>query len=237
MRRPIVTALAACLAVALGGAACSGSNNAKPPTVVGPTAPPAQTAAPPVARRSPSPTPAGALLPPEIPPKAVTDITEQVRPRPGDLPPGFGFGQFEAYQPNQVAVTGFDNPAAVLQRMNATGRLGGYLRQITTPDSPGGAAITIDVWKDAAGAKAYFDQYPRPQVGTHYQEITLPQPLGDQSFAIEVMANGQTGYSISWRRGRIVLGVGEFFAPDKASLDALQPLIEMLDKKAQAAQQ
>src|SRR5581483_9046928 len=196
MRRPILTTLAASAAVALGCAACSGSNNAKPPTAVGPTAPPAQTSAPPVARRSP--TPEAALLTPELPPKAVTDITEQVRPRPADLPPGFGFGQFEAYQPNQVAISGFDNPAAVLQRMNETGRLGGYLRQITTPDSSGGAAITIDVWKDAAGAKQYFDQYPRPAAGIQYQEITLPQPLGEQSFAIEITLNGQTGYSISW---------------------------------------
>ncbi len=235
MRRPIITALAACVAVALGCAACSGANNAKPSNATGPTAPPAQTPGPPAARRSP--TPEAALLPPQLPPKAVTDITEQVRPKPGELPPGFDFGQFEAYQPNQVAITGFDDPAAVLQRMNETGRLGGYLRQITTPDSAGGAAITIDVWKDAAGAKQYFDQYPRPAAGTQYQEITLPQPLGEQSFAIQVTANGQTGYSISWRRGRIILGVGEFFPPGKASLDALQPLIDLLDRKAQAAQQ
>jgi hypothetical protein len=236
MHRSIFTALAACAAVALGSAACSGSNNkTNSSSAVGPTAPPAQTAAPPVARRSP--TPEAALLPPELPPKAVTEITDQVRPKPGDLPPGFGFGQFEAYQPNQVAISGFDDPAGVLQRMNETGRLGGYLRQITTPDSDGGAAITIDVWKDAAGAKQYFDQYPRPAAGTQYQEITLPQPLGEQSFAIQVTLNGQTGYSISWRRGRIILGVGEFFPPGKASLDALQPLIDLLDKKAQAAQQ
>lgn len=236
MRRSIVTALAACVAIAFGGAACNGSNNAKPAIGGGPTAPPPQTAAPTVVGRR-SPTPEAALLPPSLPPRAVTDITDQVRPKPGDLPPGFGFGQFEAYQPNQVAITGFDDPAAVLRRMNETGRLGGYLRQITTPDSAGGAAITIDVWKDAAGAKQYFDQYPRPQAGTQYREITLPQPLGEQSFAIEVMANGQTGYSISWRRGRIILGVGEFFPPGKASLDALQPLIDLLDQKAQAANQ
>ncbi len=234
MRHPILTTLAACVAVALGCAGCSGTNNRTSSTAIGPTAPPAQTPAPPTARRSPT---QAALLPPELPPKAVTDVTDQVRPKPGELPPGFGFGQFEAYQPNQVAVSGFDNPAAVLQRMNETGRLGGYLRQITTPDSAGGAAITIDVWKDAAGAKQYFDQYPRPAAGTQYQEITLPQPLGDQTFAIQVTLNDQNGYSISWRRGRIILGVGEFFPPGKASLDALQPLIDLLDKKAQAAQQ
>ncbi len=235
MRRLVILVVPAAL---LALAACGGSNNKKAtsPTAAGPTAPPAQTAAPAQAQRG-SPTPGVSLEPPGAPPKAVTDITEQVRPKPGGRSPGFGFGQFEAYQPNEAAVSGFENPAAVLDLMNTTGRLGGYLRQITTPDSPGGAGVTIDVWKDAAGAKQYFDQYPRPAAGTQYQEITLPQPLGEQSFAIQVTGNGQIGYSIAWRRGRIILGVGEFFLPDKASLDALQPLIDLLDQKAQAAQQ
>jgi len=225
----------ALVAAALVLTACGGSNHKRnSPRAAGPTAPPAQTA---TAERGASPTPAVTLRPPGAPPKAVTDITEQVRPRPGELPPGFGFGQFEAYQPNEVAVNGFADPAAVLQRMNQTGRLGGYLRQFTTQESPSGAAITIDVWQDAAGAKQYFDQYPRPEAGTQYHEVTLPRPLGDQSFAIEVTSNGQTGYSLSWRRGRIILGVGEFFPAGNASLAALQPLIDLLDQKAQAAKQ
>ena len=182
-------------------------------------------------------TPGATLRGAPVPSKAVTDITEQVRPKSGELPQGFGFGQFQGYQPNESAVQGFANPEALLKRMNDTGRLGGFFQQIGMADSPGGAGITIDVWQDAAGAKAYFDDYPRPEGNVDLNEIPVPQPLGEQSYAIEYRLNGQTGYSLAWRRGRIILGAGAAFPPGKAALDKLQPLLDLLDKKAQAAQQ
>lgn len=242
MRRFVPIAALGLLLTACSGGANSNTNtnrNAGAVPTVAASAPSAQTAmaSRPTAAATPEGTPGPTLRGAPVPAKAVTDITEQVRPKSGELPQGFGFGQFEGYQPNESAVQGFANPDAVLQRLKDSGRQGGFFQQITMADSPGGAGITIDVWKDAAGAKAYFDDYPRPDKSVDFSEISLPRPLGEQSFAIEYRVNGQTGYSLAWRRGRIVIGAGASFPPGKASLDKLQPLLDLLDKKAQAAQQ
>jgi len=237
MRGPQLLPAVAGLAL-LALTACSGSNKKTSPSLptVAPSFPArsAQTprgagiATPPVAQRFVTPAPS---------PAQVTDLTDMIRLRAGDLPQGFGLGQFQAYQPNEAAVNGYENPQDVLSRMNATGRLGGLVQQITSPDSQGGLGVTIDVWKDAAGAKTFFDQYPRPDPSITYKEITLPQPPGEQVFAIQASTNGQTAYSVSWRRGRLILGVGEIFPAGKESLDKLQPIIDLVDRKAQAAAQ
>ncbi len=214
--------------------ACSSSNNASSAPTASrtiATAPPAQTAI--IAARTPG---APALATPAPAPADVTRLTEQVRLKITELPQGFSFGQFAGYQANEAAVTGFDDPQGVFNRMNSTGRLGGYVQSLVAPDSSG-ASYTIDVWKETAGATSYFDQYPRPDKSLTYQAIDLPRPLGDQSLAYQYQANGQTGYAVAWRRGRLILGAGELFMPGKESIDKLMPLITALDQKAQAAQQ
>jgi hypothetical protein len=223
------------LVAALVLGACGG--NSKPADRAGanvaarPTAPPAQ---PPLPF---TPTPILDLGTPEPPPPDVVTLTDQVRLKITQLPRDFGYGQFQAYQSNQQAVSGYDDPQGVLARMNATGRRGGILQQIITPLNPTGAGITVEVWKDAAGAKQYFDQYPRPEKSLKYQVIDPPRQVGDQTFAIRYELGGNVGYVISWRRGRLILGVGDQFQPGKESLDELMALVDLLDKNAQAAKQ
>jgi len=227
MRRTTLVTLVAVLLVVSGCGGSKPSNN----TVLVPTAPPAQTA---VIRAS-TPSRAG-ITTPEPPSNAVTGVVDQLRLKITELPRDFGYGQFAAYQSNEAAVAGFDDPVGVLDRMNKTGRLGGYVQQLTTPDGPT-AAYTIEVWKDAAGAKAYFDQFPRPDKSLSYKVITLPQPLGDQSFAYQYDAGSKTGYSIAWRRGRFILGAGDSFASGKESLDRIMQIVNLLDQKAQSLPQ
>jgi len=166
----------------------------------------------------------------------VKSVVDQLRLKITELPRDFGFGQFATFQSNEAAVGGFDDPVGVLERMNETGRLGGYVQQLSTRDGPT-AAYTIEVWKDAAGARAYFDQFPKPDKSLSYKVITLPQTLGDQSFAYQYDAGSKTGYSIAWRRGRFILGAGDSFASGKESLDRIMQIVNLLDQKAQSLPQ
>lgn len=153
-----------------------------------------------------------------------------------DLPAGFGIGGLAGYQTVQAAVTGYDNPSAVMDLMTKTGRAGGFIEQIITPDSSNGAGTSVEVWRDATGAKTYFDSYPRPEAGFQYQQIDVPG-LGDQLFAYRYTAGGRIGYSIAWRRGRVVLGAGETLNPGNDSIDRILMLVQLLDKKAQSVSQ
>jgi hypothetical protein len=123
----------------------------------------------------------------------------------------------------------------VLKLFTDTGRQDGYIQQVNSPDGGSGIGVSIEVWQDAAGAKAYFDQFPQPPAEAKAQPFALPQPLGEQSFAYRYAAGAGSGTSIAWRRGRVVLGVGET-ASGQAVLDHLQQIAALLDAKAQAAQ-
>lgn len=211
---------------------CSGSASPKAAVTVPPTVPPAQTSV----IRTTTPDSPAVFATPQPQPAEVTAIIDQVRLKITELPREYSYGPFAASQPNEFAVQGYDDPAGVLDRMRQTGRLGGFVQSLTNSEGPGGA-FTIEVWKDAAGATAYFDHYPRPDKSSIYQEISLSQPLGEQSFVYQYQANGQTGYSLAWRRGRIILGMGMQYFPGKESLDKVTALAMMLDQKAQAARQ
>ncbi len=224
----VTTAIAALLLVA----GCSGSNSPGNRAAVVASAPPAQTA---VIRNSTPAQQLEAATPPPLPPD-VTRLVEEVKLKITELPREYGYGPFAAFQTNEAAVSGFDDPNAVLKQLNDTGRQGGFVQSLTNVGGQGGA-FTVDVWKDATGAKSYFDQFPRPPKGITFQEIQLPQPLGEQSFAYEYQLNGQTGYSLAWRRGRVILGLGLQYFPGKESLDKVMALAMQLDQKAQAAKQ
>ncbi len=163
-------------------------------------------------------------------------VIELVKLDASDLPAGLGIGGLAGYQTIQAAVNGYDNPPAVMELMARTGRGGGYIEQITTAESSNGAGMSIEVWLDAAGAKTYFDSYPRPEAGFQYEQIDVPG-LGDQVFAYRYHSNGRTGYAISWRRGRIVMGVGESLDPANDSIDHVMTIVNLLDKKAQTVPQ
>jgi hypothetical protein len=240
MRHPALLVLAT--AAAACAAACS-SGNAKTsqPSTALPTAPPTQAAAHAATPPPSAVTPNVQISAPTTPSPEVLAILEKVKLTITELPRGFSYGQFQAFQPNEQAVNGYDtDPITLLDRLNKTGRIGGYIQQINAGDGEAGIGVTEEVWKDAAGAKAYFDDFPRPAKSIKYQEITLPQQLGEQVFAYEYTLTGpagnQTGYSIAWRNGRFILGVGEAFPTGKESLDKLMTLATLLDAKATAAQ-
>ncbi len=212
--------------------ACGGSSATKSAATARPTVPPAQTVVIPAT----TPGAGAALGTPQPAPADVTVIVDQVKLNLTELPREYSYGPFSTYQSNEAAVEGFDDPVGVLDRMRKTGRVGGFVQSLTTSDGPGGA-FTIDVWKDAAGATAYFDQYPKPPKSLTFQEVTLPQPLGDQSFAYQYQTNGRMGYVLTWRRGRLILGIGLQYFPGKESLDKITALATLLDQKAQAAKQ
>ncbi|HLZ68953.1 MAG TPA: hypothetical protein VKV26_03485 [Dehalococcoidia bacterium] len=153
----------------------------------------------------------------------------------GDLPAGYSVGGLSGRQSNEQAITGYADPQAVLKLFNDTGRLDGFIQQISSPDSASGVGVSIEVWKDEAGAKLYFDQFPSPPAEVKPQPFTLAQPLGDQSTAYHYTIGAGGGTSIAWRRGRVLLGVGEP-AASQAALDHLLQIAALLDAKAKAAQ-
>ncbi len=167
---------------------------------------------------------------------SASELIDQIKLTAADLPSGFGLGALSGQQSNEQATTGYADPQAVLKLFNDTGRQDGYIQQITSPDSGSGIGVSIEVWGDAAGAKAFFDQFPSPPADVKAQPFTLPQPLGDQSFAYQYALGAGSGTSIAWRRGRVVLGIGEA-ASGQAALDHLLQIAAILDAKAKAAQQ
>jgi hypothetical protein len=172
----------------------------------------------------------------QVPAVDARELIDNVKLNAADLPAGYGLGGLQGYQTSEMAVNGFADPAAVRAQMIRTGRTDGYIEQITTPESSNGAGVSVEVWQDATGAKAYFDNYPRPSSDVDYQQIDVPG-LGDQVFAYRYTINGQTGYSIAWRRGRIILGVGEMVGNASDGLEKVLAVARLVDQKAQAAAQ
>jgi hypothetical protein len=165
-------------------------------------------------------------------PRALIDA---VKPGDSDLPSGFTPGQFSGYQANDQAILGFANPQDVLSLLNSTGRQDGFIEQVNGPN--GTFALSIQVWQDAAGAKTFFDQHPVPDNTVQFKTVQLDQPLGEQYQALLIGSGAQATYALSWRVGRVVLGIGGAAGADgKPSADMLQ-LADFMTKRAQAAQQ
>ena len=163
------------------------------------------------------------------------DLLNALKLQTADLPSGFSVGSMEGFQANEAAVAGYDDPAGTLQLMQRTGRVGGYVQQIADAGSANGAGVSIEVWNDAAGAATYFEHYPHPESSTTYEPIDVPG-LGEQVFAYRYESNGSSGYAVAWRRGRLVLGVGEMVRAGQ-SVDHVLELAKALDKKARSVQQ
>lgn len=223
-------------------AVTAGATAAAPAPTAAQTAPaatvvPAATAAataPPAAAATAAPAPSAASGSGST--ASASDLIDQIKLSAADLPSGYGIGSLAGHQANEQAVTGYADPQAVLKLFNDTGRQDGYIQQISSPDGGSGMGVSIEVWGDAAGAKAYFGQFPSPPAEVKAQPFTLPRPLGEQSFAYQYALGAGSGTSIAWRRGRVVLGIGEA-ASGQAALDHLLEIAMILDAKAQAAQQ
>jgi hypothetical protein len=212
---------------------CACSSSAKSPSATVPaarTVPPAQTAV----IRVPTPPPAVTV---SVPPSDVVRITNDLRLTAADLPSGVRPGPLQGTLSNQAAAVGFASPTAVVDLMQQTGRLGGIAQGLATTDGATAAGVSIEVWKDAQGAQQYFAHYPQPEGPAQITRLSLPQPLGDESFAYQIEQNGQLSYAVNWRRGRIILGVGETFPPSQASLGKTMAIALALDKKAASERQ
>ncbi|HEY8837472.1 MAG TPA: hypothetical protein VIO16_07300 [Dehalococcoidia bacterium] len=166
---------------------------------------------------------------------SLNQILDQAKLLASDLPSGFSLGSLAGFQANENSVTGYDDPQAVLQLMNSTGKMGGYIQQVITPNAANGAGVSIEVWRDADGARTYFASFPKPESSIQYQMITVPG-LADDVYAYQYKTNGGTGYSIAWRRGRLIIGVGEVVKLGE-SVDPVLQLAKLIDQKIQAVQQ
>ena len=162
-------------------------------------------------------------------------ILDQAKLLASDLPSGFSLGSLAGFQANENSVTGYDDPQAVLQLMNNTGKMGGYIQQVITLDAANGAGVSVEVWKDAEGARSYFVNFPKPDPSLQYQVISVPG-LADDVFAYQYKTNGGTGYSIAWRRGRLIVGVGEVVKLG-GLVDPVLQLAKLIDQKIQTIQQ
>lgn len=166
-------------------------------------------------------------------PRALVDA---IKLDDSNLPSGFSLGSLFAYQPNEQAIIGYADPQSVLDLLNSTGRQDGYVEQINGPGSSS-FGVSIQVWKDAAGAKAFFDQHPLPDSSVSYQQVQLDQPIGEQYQALKIAVGAGSRYALSWRVGRVVLGIGGDAGPDGKPSQSMLQLVDLLTKRAQAAQQ
>ncbi|HZU77577.1 MAG TPA: hypothetical protein VFA70_12490 [Dehalococcoidia bacterium] len=200
---------------------------------------PAQTAAPAASAQTAAPSPTATAAPSAasgagngVDPNTLLDA---IKLTSADLPAGFSLGALTSTEQNAQAVDGFDDPQSALSLMNSTGRQIGLVQQVSTPDSSSGAGISIEVWQDDTGAKAWMDSYPAPESDLSPQRLTPPQTVGDQTILYRFNQNGTIIYSMTWRRGRVVLGVGEPFGSDAGAIEKLMQLVNILDAKAVAA--
>ena len=163
-------------------------------------------------------------------------LINQIKPGAGDLPSGYSPGQFAGEQPNAQAITGYANPSDVLSLFTSSGRQDGFVQQIAGPNGET-FGVSYGVWQDAAGAKQFMDNHPLPDSSVTFQQVQLDQPLGDQYQALQIGSGASSSYALSWRVGRVVLGLGGAAGADgKPSADLLQ-LANLLTQRAQAAQQ
>lgn len=149
-----------------------------------------------------------------------------------DLPPGYAVAG-KVQLPNDQAATGYADQQQALQRIQATGRVGGIAQQVLPPSAGvGQIGVSIDAFKDANGAHDWVSNPPAYPPSLKVEPAKLPQQLGEQSTAIHWTQNGSGGYVINFRRGRIVFGLGLSAPVGKESLDPLLQIAHALDVKA-----
>jgi len=149
----------------------------------------------------------------------------------GDLPSGYSLG-VQQELPNATASQGYADPAAVAKEIEQSGRQGGIAQQVFSATSGGELGVTIEAFKDAAGAQAWVAHPPPYPASMNATPATLPAPLGEQDAAIHWTQDGNSGYVINFRRGRFVFGLGLSAPAGTESLNALLPLAQALDAKA-----
>lgn len=161
----------------------------------------------------------------------LTDTLKKYALTPADLPSGYALG-LQQQLPNETASAGFADPAAVVKEIQQSGRQGGIAQQVISTTGAGEMAVTVEAFKDAAGAQDWVAHPPAYPPSMNATPATLPQQLGEQSTAVHWTQDGNGGYLVSFRRGRFVFGLSLGAPSGKESLDALLPLAKSLDANA-----
>jgi hypothetical protein len=149
-----------------------------------------------------------------------------------DLPSGYGAGGLVEV-PNQQAAFDYGDPQAAQHEIADTGRQGGLGQQIFPPAGVAGSiGVSIESFKDAAGAKHWAAEPPGMQAGLNATPVDPGGSFGEASSAVHWNQGAQSGYVLNFSRGRIVYGVGLAAPSGQESLAPVQELARSLDQKA-----
>jgi hypothetical protein len=171
--------------------------------------------------------------PPSTLPPDVLAVLKRYSFRQADLPEGYAAGG-TLEVPNQQAVLDYGNPKAAEQEIAETGRQGGLGQQVFPPPTvTGSIGVSIEVFKDEAGARRWAADPPAMQANLNPTPVDASGPFGEASSATHWTQGAKSGYVLSFSRGRIVYGIGIEAPTGTESLTPAQELARSLDQKAQ----
>ncbi len=122
-------------------------------------------------------------------------------------------------------VSGAEDAAALKTKVLARGWLGTIQMFFGSHDPPT-YFVGFDIYKDEAGAKeaTLTNDFPN-----QFQEVPPPVKLGDDTTAYKGIGSAVGSTAITWRRGRVVIGVQQFGEPGKETFDQIVQIAQALD--------
>jgi hypothetical protein len=182
-----------------------------------------------IAGQAPTPTPTA----PSTLPSDVLTLLQRYTLAQSNLPDGYSAGGIVEV-PNQQAATDYADPQAALQEIAETGRQGGLGQQVFPPPSASGTiGVSIEIFKDPQGAQRWASQPPPLPDSLKPTSVDAGQVAGEASSVTHWTQGSQSGYVLSFSRGRIVYGIGIAAPTGQEVLDPLQTLARGLDQLAQ----
>ena len=170
--------------------------------------------------------------PPSLLPPDVLTVLRRYTLAQSDLPTGYSAGGLLEV-PNDQAANDYADAQVAKQEMSDTGRQGGLGQQLTGPPSIAGTlGVSIELFKDAAGAQRWASQPPASSPALQMTPEPVDRPFGDASSAMHWSQGGQSGYVLSFSQGRIVYGLGIQAPAGQESLVPLEVLAQSLEQKA-----
>lgn len=151
-----------------------------------------------------------------------------------DLPAGYSTG-FLSEVPNDQALDGYADPISAQKELTAVGRQGGLAEQVLPPSGVASSiGISIEVFNDAAGAQQWATNPPALPDELSPTPADPTQQIGDAISAVHWTQGAQSGYVLSFSRGRVVFGIGIAASTGQESLAPALDLALILDQKALA---
>jgi hypothetical protein len=215
VQRIAAAAAALCLAVLVG---CGGLKGRAPsPSGTATTTPPSQT---PVA------TPVS-----QFPPAVMATLRRYTLSQ-ADMPDGYTAGGVLEVS-NDQAASDYADPNQAMQEIMETGRQGGLGQQLFGPATVvGSLGLSIELFKDAAGARRWASQPPPSPAALQMTPVTAARSFGDVSSVMHWSQGAQSGYVLSFSEGAVVYGLGLQAPAGQESLAPLEALAQSIDKKA-----